>query len=321
MGSELRARSCWVVTDGKAGMESQCVGLAEALGLAPVVKRVRLRSPWRQLTPYVRIGGHAQFASDSAPLLPPWPDLLIATGRHSVAASLLVRNLSGGRTKTVQLQNPVIAASRFDLVVVPRHDQMSGANIVSTRGALHRITPAVLQDGAERLAPRIAGLKPPYIGVLIGGSNAAYRLGPLEMAPLARQLAARARDMSASLLITPSRRTDVEALRVLKAELAQVPHFFWDGQGDNPYFGILGLADYLVVTCDSVNMVSEAASTGKPVYVVDLPGGSEKFARFHRAMRDDGITRPFTGKLESYSYIPLDDMALVTARVKALFGV
>ena len=313
-------RSCWVVTDGKAGMESQCVGLAEALGLNPIVKRVSLRTPWRQLTPYVRIGGSAQFARTSDPLAPPWPDLLIATGRHSVAASLLVRKLSGGRTKTVQLQNPVIAPSHFDLVVVPRHDRLLGVNVVSTRGALHRITPAVLRDGAERLAARIANLKPPYIGVLIGGSNAAYRLGATEMQPFARQLAACAHEMRASLLITPSRRTSGEALRVLKDEIAQVPHFLWDGQGDNPYFGILGLADYLVVTCDSVNMVSEAASTGKPVYVVDLPGGSEKFGRFHSAVREDGITRPFAGKLEPYSYVPPDDMAMVTARVTALFA-
>jgi mitochondrial fission protein ELM1 len=177
-----------------------------------------------------------------------------------------------------------------------------------------------LRDGAERLAPRVAALKPPFIGVLIGGSNAAYRLGTEEMQPLARQLAASAREKNASLLITPSRRTSPEALRVLKGELAQVPHFLWDGQGDNPYFGILGLADFLVVTCDSVNMVSEAASTGKPVYVVDLPGNSEKFARFHRAMRDDAITRPFAGKLETYSYVPLDDMAMVAARVNALFA-
>ena len=123
-----------------------------------------------------------------------------------------------------------------------------------------------------------------------------------------------------SLIITPSRRTSPEALRVLKEALANVPYFLWDGQGDNPYFGILGLADFLVVTCDSVNMVSEAASTGKPVYVVDLPGGSEKFGRFHRALREDGITRPFTGKLQSYSYVPPDDMALVAGRVNALFA-
>jgi mitochondrial fission protein ELM1 len=125
--------------------------------------------------------------------------------------------------------------------------------------------------------------------------------------------------LKASLLITPSRRTSPDALRVLNQQIAQVPHFLWDGQGNNPYFGILGLADYLVVTCDSVNMVSEAASTGKPVYVLDLSGGSEKFARFHRAMREDRITRPFAGKLEPYSYVPPDDMALVAARVNALF--
>jgi len=300
-------------------MESQCVGLAEALGLNPIVKRVSLRSPWRELTPYVRIGGHAQFAARSDALLPPWPDLLIATGRHSVAASVLVRKLSGGKTRTVQLQNPVIAPSHFDLVVVPRHDQLSGTNVVSTRGALHRVTRTVLRDGAERLKPRVATLNPPFIGVLIGGSNAAYQLGPEEVALLARQLAHCAREMNASLIITPSRRTSSEALHMLKDALADVPYFLWDGQADNPYFGILGLADFLVVTCDSVNMVSEAASTGKPVYVVDLPGGSDKFARFHRAMREDGITRSFTGKLETYSYVPPDDMALVAERVNALF--
>jgi len=306
------------VTDGKAGMESQCVGLAEALGLTPTIKRVRLRPPWRQLTPYFRMGGYAQFASDSDALRPPWPDLLIATGRHSVAASLLVKKLSGGRTKTVQLQNPVINPSHFDLVVVPRHDRLEGANVVSTRGALHRVTPDVLRKGAEQLAPLLAHLKRPFIGVLIGGSNAAYRLGPAEMATLARQLADCARAMQASLVITPSRRTGEEALRVLRPEIADLPHYLWEVGGANPYFGILGLSDFLVVTCDSVNMVSEAASTGRPVYVFDLPGGSEKFARFHQAMRDDGITRPFTGTLAPYSYEPPDDMEAVVARVNAL---
>jgi mitochondrial fission protein ELM1 len=307
-----------VVTDGKAGMESQCVGLAEALGLTPLIKRVRLRSPWRQLTPYFRFGGRAQFTTGSDSLAPPWPDLLIATGRHSVAASLLVRKLSGGHTRNVQLQNPVIAASHFDLVVVPRHDQLQGDNIISTHGALHRITPEVLRKGAERLEPAIVHLARPYVSVLIGGSNAAYRLGPAEMTKLSRELVSIACDLKASLLVTPSRRTDEECLAILKAELAAVPHYLWDGRGENPYFGLLGLADFIVVTADSVNMVSESASTGKPVYVVDLPGGSAKFERFHRALRADGVTRVFAGKLEPYAYTPLDDVGAVVARVQAL---
>ncbi len=318
MGSEVSTLSCWVVTDGKAGMESQCVGLAEALGLMPVVKRVRLRSPWRQLTPYLRLGGRVQFTGDSDSLDAPWPDLLIATGRHSVAASILVKKLSGGKTRNVQLQNPVIAAGHFDLVVVPRHDELHGDNIISTRGALHRITPELLRRGADRLEPEIAHLARPYVSVLIGGSNAAYRLGPAEMTKLSRQLASVARDRKASLLVTPSRRTDEECLAILKAELAAVPHYLWDGRGENPYFGLLGLADFIVVTSDSVNMVSESASTGKPVYVVDLPGGSAKFTRFHRALRAEGVTRSFVGKLEPYSYAPLDDVGAVAARVQAL---
>ncbi|HYK79818.1 MAG TPA: mitochondrial fission ELM1 family protein [Micropepsaceae bacterium] len=310
--------SCWVVTDGKAGMESQCVGLAEALGLTPTVKRVRLRSPWRQLTPYFRFGGRVQFTPESDSLEAPWPDLLIATGRHSVAASILVRKLSGGHTRNVQLQNPVIASSHFDLVVVPRHDELHGANIISTRGALHRITPELLRKGADDLRPEIARLARPYVSVLIGGSNAAYRLGPAEMTKLSHELAAVARDRKASLLVTPSRRTDEECLAILKAELAAVPHYLWDGRGENPYFGLLGLADFIVVTGDSVNMVSESASTGKPVYVVDLPGDSAKFERFHRALRADGVTRVFAGKLEPYVYAPLDDVREVAARVEAL---
>ena len=136
---------------------------------------------------------------------------------------------------------------------------------------------------------------------------------------LARGIAHAARQRNASLLITPSRRTGADVIRILKAELAGVPHYLWDMQSENPYFGLLGLADFLVVTSDSVNMVSEAASTGKPVYVADLPGGSAKFARFHRGLRDDGITRVFEGSLAPYVYARLDDMDAVVARVKALF--
>ncbi len=319
-GHPRATATCWVVTDGKAGMESQCVGLAEALGLTPVIKRVSLRAPWRQLTPYVRIGGRVQFTSGSDALDPPWPDLLIATGRHSIAASLLVKRLSRGTTKTVQLQNPAIAPSHFDLVVVPRHDGLTGANVIATKGALHRVTAEALREGAAKLAPKVAHLKRPYIAVLVGGSNGAYRLGAAETMGLAAQLVAAARSVSGSLVVTPSRRTGEENIRLLKTGIAGVPNFLWEGEGPNPYFGMLGLADFIVVTSDSVNMASEAAATGKPVYVARLPGNSEKFERFHRAMQEDGYTREFAGTLAPYTYRPLDDMGMVAERVRALLG-
>lgn len=315
--------TCWVVTDGKAGMENQCVGLAEILGIKPAVKRIKLRSPWKQLSPFLRHGLAYAFSPEGDPIAPPWPDLLIATGRASVPASLYVRRMSkkngGAGTFTVQIQNPVIDPSRFDLVVVPRHDTLSGKNVMTTRGSLHRVTRRMLDEEADKFAPQVAHLPPPLIAVLIGGSNAVYSLTPREMKTLAAQLAALA-GRDGSLIVTPSRRTGAENMQILEESLRGTPSYIWNGQGDNPYYGMLGLADSILVTCDSVNMVSEACSTGKPVMVIELPGGSDKFRRFHQAMRDDGMTRPFKGVIEKWEYTPLNDMQLVADRIKEMLA-
>ncbi len=312
--------TCWVVSDGKAGMENQCLGLAEALGLHPVVKRIRLRAPWRQLVPFLRYGLQCSFSPLGDTVAPPWPDLLIGTGRQSVAASLYVRRVSGkdgGKpTVTVQIQNPVLAPSHFDLVVVPSHDNLSGPNVITTRGSMHRISKDKLEREGAVLSGRIRHLPSPYIGVLIGGNSKVYTLGPREMRAIADQLISLAKTEKGSLIITPSRRTGTETMNVLRSAFHEVPHFLWEGEGDNPYFGILALADALLVTADSVNMVSEACSTGKPVHIIELPGGSEKFERFHKSMRDDGMTRVFCGRLETWSYPPLDEMSLVAGRIR-----
>lgn len=301
-------------------MENQCLGLAEALGLQPVVKRVKLRSPWRQLSPFLRHGLGFAHSGKGDPIAPPWPDVLIATGRASIPASLHVRRASkadgGPGTFTVQLQNPVIDTSRFDLVVVPRHDGLTAPNVMTTRGALHRVSSGMLKREEEKFAPYVAHLPHPRIAVLIGGSNAVYHLTPREMAPLAEQLAALPKQVGGSLMVTPSRRTGPENTAILRQALKDVPAYVWDGQGANPYYGMLALADYILVTCDSVNMLSEACTTGKPVYVIDLPGGSDKFRRFHQSMRDDGLARVFTGALEPYSYPPLNDVQLVANRIR-----
>lgn len=321
--SNFQPPTCWVVTDGKAGMENQCLGLAEALGIAPIVKRIKLRSPWKQLSPFLRMGLEYANSPEGDIIAPPFPDLLIATGRHSIPASLYARRETmAGRanTLTVQLQNPVIDPSRFDLVVVPRHDGLTGANVMTTRGALHRVTPQMLKSEAEKFLPQVAHLPSPRIAVLIGGSNAVYQLTPREMAPLAEQLAALVTNKG-SLMITPSRRTGDDNLALLQQALASSPAYIWDGKSANPYYGMLGLADVILVTCDSVNMVSEACTTGKPVYVIDLAGGSDKFRRFHQSVRDDGLCRPFTGTIEPYSYTPLDDVGLVAARIREMLAV
>jgi len=310
--------TCWVVTDGKSGMENQCLGLAEALGLAPTVKRVKLRFPWRSMTPYLRSGLGFAFSRKGDPIVRPWPDLLIATGRLSVPAALHVKRCNP-KTFTVQLQDPTIDLALFDLVVAPAHDGLKGANVISTRGGLHRVTTEMLAKEAEKFVPQVAELRHPYIAVLLGGNSGAYRMTPSAIDKFTAKIADAALATGGSLLVTPSRRTGDANLARFKKALGNLPAFIWDGQGANPYYGILGLADYIIVTGDSVNMVSEACSTGKPVYVIDLPGGSVKMKRFHSGLRKDAMNRTFEGRLEHWAYKPLDDMERVAARVKEMF--
>jgi mitochondrial fission protein ELM1 len=304
-------------------MENQCVGLAERLDVSFHVKRVRLRAPWKWLSPFLRLGLRFAFDSQSDNLVPPWPNLVIASGRAGAMACLYIKREAakqGKKVFTVHIQNPVIDPSRFDLVAVPRHDGLLGANVITTRGALHRVTKQRLTDEAARFQDSYGALPEPRLAVVIGGRNAVYDLLPQDMERMAAQLAELAHEIGGSLMVTTSRRTGAENLAILQKALQGTSHKIWDGEGDNPYYAMLGLADAIFVTADSVNMTSEACTTGKPVYVLPLSGGSDKFRRFHQALRDDGMTRPFDGKLKRWFYTPLNDVELVAQRVREMMG-
>lgn len=308
--------SCWVVTDGKVGMESQCLGLAEALGLDAEIRRVVLRAPWSWLSPVPLSASPAWAISPAGDrLVPPWPDVLIASGRRSVVPSLYVGRESRGRSFRIQVQDPGIAPSRFDAVIVPAHDGLRGANVLVTSGALHRATVARLAAARRRFA-RLDALPRPRVAVLLGGSNDAYRFDAATAGALGDRLGRLVRAAGGSALVTTSRRTDAAAAAALRQALGEIPGEFWAGEGENPYFGFLAYADFVVVTPDSVNMVSEAVATGRPVLVAPLPGGAAKFDRFHRAMREAGYTRPLADRLDSWDYAPPDDMERIAAALR-----
>ena len=316
MNSSSDITTCWVVSDGKVGIDNQCLGLAEALGLQPVVKHVSMRSPWRHAFPIVRfLHGHA-FRPGNA-LLPPWPDLLITGGRSGSAVSLFVKRASGGKTVTVHIQNPHVPARLFDLLIVGAHDGVRlRPNVFAIKGALNRVTPRKMAEGATRF-PGLADLPHPHVAVLLGGANRCYRFGADEAATLAAQLAALAAS-GAGLMITASRRTGAENVDRLKQALGASPYYLWDGEGENPYFALLHYADHILATSDSISMISEAATTGKPVHVVDLPGGDAKFGDFHRVMRKAGITRSFDGTLPGWHYDKPDETAQAATLVKSI---
>ena len=307
----------WVLHDGKAGMASQALGLAEATGFPFVEKRLEIRFPWACLPPALwplplqaARGGHAR-------LVPPWPDLVIGCGRNVAMPALAIRRASGGRTLAAQIQDPGVGSNEFDLLVVPEHDRIRGSRVVVTRGAVHRVNPARLAAERRRF-PALAAMPRPVVSVLIGGSNRAYQLTLPRLGEIADTVAAILRASGGSALVTPSRRTGRAGLVLLRDQLKGLSASIWDGSGENPYFAFLALADAFLVTADSVSMISEAAATGKPVHVLDLAGGNHKFARFHATMQQAGITRPFTGRIEAWCYAVPDDTARAGAALRAL---
>jgi mitochondrial fission protein ELM1 len=281
------------VSDGKAGTENQALGLAEALGLAPVVKRVRLRPPWRWFSPHWRIGNRYALGRGGDPFSPPWPAVLISAGRHGIAPSLALAATPG--VFRIHLQDPRIDPAHFDLVVAPEHDAVRGPNVVLTRGAITRITPAKLAEARERFAPLIGGLPGPRIAALIGGRSRHHDLSPAKAESLGRRLVGLAARYGGSLLVSTSRRTGAAAGAALRAAVLEAPHLFFDpaaALGENPYLGFLAWADFIVVTNDSVSMASDAATTGTPIFVDEIEGHAPKLARFHAALAAAGVTRP-----------------------------
>ena len=314
------ARTCWVVSEGMAGTENQCLGLAEALGFRPEIKRIRVRAPWRWLPPTVWWRPLTALARPGDRLAPPWPDVLIASGRKAAAPALAVRKASSGATFTVFVQAPPVDPAGFDAVVAPRHDDVTGANVVPVVGALTRVTRKRLDDAHRRFQPRVRDLPRPRVAVLLGGSSKAHRLTSETAGRLAQDLKAMHARTGCSFMVTTSRRTGQDNARRLRDALAEVPHVFHEAgvsAGENPYFGFLAHAEEIVVTSDSVTMACEAAATGRPVQVVALDGGKPKFDRFHAQLRDLGIARPFDGRLAGGSVQPLDETRRAAGKVKA----
>jgi len=308
--------ACWVVTEGAAGMENQALGLAERLSLPIVVKRVRLRPPWRWLAPRAPVSPFGRMEKDSSPMTPPWPRIVIGCGRQSIPFVRAIKRASGGRTLTVQCQHPRIDPAHFDLVIPPEHDGLTGPNVFPILGSANRITFERLSEARAHFAPRFEPLRSPRLGVLIGGASRSYSFGAAEAERLAGALAELGR--THGLMVTTSRRTGQQTSERIAAALDGTDADLFQGEGENPYLGILAWADAFLVTADSVNLACEAAATGKPVHIFPLPGGSAKFQRFHRGLERRGIARPFAGRIEQWTYPPLDETGRAAQRIQAL---
>ena len=291
--TDSEARGCWAISDGAAGNENQALALAQALGLPARSLRVHLSQPWDGLAPRLTVGAWAAMRDDAGhALAPPWPAIAIGCGRRAALLTRLLRACSPARSFAIQILDPRIASDAFDAVIAPQHDAVAGANVIQSIGALNGVDAAWLGEGRARFAT--FGERPaPRTAVLIGGSNRAQRLDRAYFEALVERLAAQARADGGSFLVSLSRRTPPEHAAFLRSAFAQFPGVFWAGEQDgaNPYAGFLAWADRIVVTPDSVNMLSEACATGRPVYTFATRPIGGKLAAFHAELRASGHLR------------------------------
>ncbi len=277
----------WLVTGYRAGERAQIVALGEALGWPFQIKRLVYRK-YEFASSFFRSSDLQGIVREqSSPLEPPWPDLVISAGMRNEPVCRWIRDQAPGRVRLVHIGRTWARLENFDLVITtPQYELPERDNVLHNTTTLHRVTPHRLALARNTWKQRPTGLSQPYIAVVVGGNSGPYTLGPKAAARLARQSSGLARDKGGSLLITTSGRTTRAAIEALRSGLS-VPHEFFEWSAnaeDNPYYAYLALADAVIVTGDSISMLTEACATRKPVYIFDLGEGtlSMRLSGYHR---------------------------------------
>jgi mitochondrial fission protein ELM1 len=312
----------WALALPEAGFRSQVIGLAEALRQPFMLKNVNLKKPWSlmpvRFCPFALLG----LTAESDALTPPWPDLVISCGRRTVPLALAIKSASGGKTRAVHIQDPKSATPLFDLVIPMMHDGAKGPNVMHVDTALHRITEEKLREAASYWTPSFSALQRPLVGVILGGSNRTNRFTKYVAERMIALLDQLHHSTGAHIYIVASRRTDDEALQIFDRFSKTASHIrFWKGEGENPYLGILALSDALIVTEDSVSMISEALSTGKPVATVPLAGVSKRHGLFIENLRSQGAITRFEGTMPKPASVQIPNATTLAANaVRELMG-
>ncbi|MDE2087220.1 MAG: mitochondrial fission ELM1 family protein [Xanthomonadaceae bacterium] len=318
--SSLRSE-CWVITDTAAGNQRQALALAGLMGLPVRHLLLEPHAPWSWLAPRFALGGAAALpAEQRAQFAPPWPQLAIGCGRAAALFTRMLRRLSHGQSRTVQILDPRIAPVHWDVVIAPVHDQLGGPNVLTPLGSLNPVDEHWLADGRDA-CPGFGTLPQPRVGVLLGGPRKPLALDAGYARELAARLLARRQREGGSLLVLASRRTPAEVLAIFRDALADVPGLVWSGPDDgrNPYPGVLGWADRLVVTPDSVNMLSEACAVGCAVHTHVAAPLPDKLARFHHALRARGLLHDLDGMAPARQP-PLRETEVVAAELRRRLG-
>ena len=301
-----------LLTEGLHGMISQVEGLAKALNLEYFHEKIELNNFWKLIPPSLTPVKKYVFKNNIDKEF----DIIISCGRKSVVPSIYLKKNSNKEIINIHIQNPKVSFNNFNYIIAPEHDEISGKNVISSKGALHYLTIEEIEKSRDYLQNK-SNIKKDILTLILGGPTKYYNYSTQNIKSIFSNIKNLTEKNNLHLIVIPSNRTPMETVLLAKSELMKDTTII-ETVDKKAYLSALCLAKYIVVTCDSSSMISEAALTGKPVYVamIETKRNDKRFKKFRKLFENMNILRKLDDKLETWSYEKLDEANRVSKLIK-----
>jgi len=304
-----------LLTEGMHGMISQVEGMAKALNAEYSHKIVRLSFPWNLIPPKFTPVSQIVLKDKIYITTNEIPDLIISCGRKSVIPSIFLKR-KNSKIFTIHIQDPKVSFKNFDAIVAPEHDNLKGDNIYSSKGAIHYITEQEISGASQYLADKIKSEK--VVSLILGGPNKYYSFDSNQIINIFNQIKSIFVSNGYKVIIIPSMRTPKKIIDLAIKEMGSCGHVV-NKVDKQAYLSAYALANYVVVTCDSTSMISEAATSGKPIFVAHMKTkrNNYRFERFFKLFKQMGIIRDLSEKVETWTYNKHNEALRIAAEIKS----
>ena len=304
-----------ILTEGMHGMISQAEGLAKALGLNFFHEKIELNSFWKIIPPKFTPIKKSVFKNEIVEDF----DVIISCGRKSVIPSIFIKKNSKKKVFNIHIQDPKVSLDNFDVVVAPQHDSLNGDNVITTKGAIHYLTIQEIEENKVYLSSKIKSGKE-VVTLILGGSNKYYKYTRENIENVFLKVSENFIKNNFQLIVVPSMRTPKDIIE-FASEYFGNEHLVVKDVDKKAYLSALELSKFIVVTCDSSSMISEAAITGKPIYVVQIPTSKDdyRFRKFMSLFKELNIVKVLENNIENWNYEKLDETNRVAKEIKKKF--
>jgi len=301
-----------ILTEGMHGMISQAEGLAKALELDYLHEKIELNSFWKLIPPKFTPVKKFIFKNSIKKNF----DVIISCGRKSVIPSIFFKQNSQKKIFNIHIQDPKVSLKNFDFIVAPEHDNLEGENVIPTKGAIHYLTMREIDENRGYLEDKINKNKD-IITLILGGPTKHYKYTKENIQKIYSKLNNNINKKNLQLVVIPSMRTPLETIKLAK-EYFGSNHLIIENVDKKAYLSGLSLANFIVVMCDSSSMISEAALTGKPIYVAQIPSSKNdyRFKKFRDLFKELNIIKELNDNLETWNYERLDETNRVAQEIK-----